>query len=65
MSESKKPLCLFFIHYVPRGHVQELEKSLWLFLKHSCVLTQLGVSGVGFKDQLASFSARPPLITHA
>ena len=65
MSESKTPLCLLCIHCVPRGHVQELGKSLWLFLKHSCVLTHLRVSGAGFKDQLASFLARPPLVAHA
>lgn len=50
----EKPLWLVCIHGVPRVPVQELES-----------LSALGVSGVGFRDQFASFSARPHLVAHA
>ena len=39
MPELDKPLWLVCIHYVPSKHMQELEKSLWLFLWHICELS--------------------------
>ena len=54
---------LYPTNCVPRAHVQELEKSLWLF--GSLSVSSPGLSGMGFRDQLASFSERPSLIAHA
>ena len=60
-------LLLIFIHCAPREHTLELERSPWLFCTISVNSPWLhwGMSGVRFRDQLASFSARPPLIAHA
>ena len=50
-----------------RVHVPDLEKSLWLFCRISVSAPgqHLGMSGVGFPDELGTFSARPPLIALA
>ena len=40
--------------------VQELEKPLVIFVAYLCSL--LCVSRMGFRDQLLSLSARPPLV---
>ena len=57
-----KSLWLVYIHYEPRVHVQDLEKSLQLFCSIS--VNSPGphwyVCGVGFGDQFEAFSARPP-----
>ena len=59
----EKFLWLICIHCVPRAHVLELEKSLALFVAYVWAL--LGMFGVEFRDQLVSFSARPPLVAPA
>ena len=59
----EKLLWLVCIHCVPRAHVQELKKSLVIFVAFLWAL--LGVFGKGFRDQLGSFSVRPPLLAHA
>ena len=67
MPQLEVPLWLVCIHCVLRGHVQESERSLWLFCSVSMNSPGLhwGLSGVGFRDQLAFILARPPLLTHA
>ena len=59
----EKFLWLICIHCVPRAHVQELEKSLALFVAYLWAL--MGMFGVEFSDQLISFSARPLLVAPA
>ena len=62
--ELEKPLWLICIHCVPRVHLPGVGKvSVVIFVAYLWAL--LGVSGVEFRDQLASFSARPPLVAHA
>ena len=42
--------------------MQELKSLCGYFVAYLCAL--LGVSGLEFRGQLASLSARPPLIAH-
>ena len=67
MPEFEKPLWLFCIYQVPRVHALELERSLRLFcsISESYLGLHWGVSRVGLRDQLASLSAKPPLIAYA
>ena len=67
MPQVEVPLWFVCICCVLRGHVQESERSLWLFCSLSMNSPGLhwGLSGVGFRDRLASILARPPLLTHA
>ena len=53
---------LVCIHCVPRAPVQVLEKHGYFC---STSVSSLGSVKIGFRDQLASFLARPPLIAHA
>ena len=68
--ELEKPLRLVCIHCVPSAHALALEtweSLLWLFCSISVSFPgpHWGLSEVGFRDQLDSFSAKLPLVAHA
>ena len=47
---------------MPRTHEKELKMSVVIFVTYLWAL--LSMSGMEFRDQLASLSAKPPLIAH-
>ena len=59
--ELDKPLWLVCIHYVPSKQMQELEKSLWLFLWHICELSWVYL-GWGLEISLHPFPLGHPLL---
>ena len=65
-AELEMPLWLVCTHCVGTELVLELEKCGYFVAYLWAILGQhWGMSGVGFRDQVSSFSARPPFVAHA
>ena len=57
------PLCNYFVSTVYLGHMGQSWKAFVFIL--SSPGPHWNMSGMGFKDQLKSFSVRPALVAHA